>query len=287
MEFSAECAPCLLRRILFQTRLVDPSKETEVMSACVQLMADRWEPGIRSATLATKVHRLNYDMLGVDDPYAELKREANQVAFSLLPRGQEMVEASQDRLTTACLVGIAGNVMDFGIGGFESPQELRSTFDSLVAEAPEPNDVPRMRDLLKGAKEVVYLFDNCGEIVLDIPLLKELKGMGLKVTGVVKGEPIITDATWEDLRTSGVDRLLDERLTTGAFAIGVDLDQAPKELLDALRRADLVIAKGMANFEALSGTWVRPIAHLLRSKCQPVSEAIGAKKDRNVIRIFE
>ncbi|MCX6651232.1 MAG: ARMT1-like domain-containing protein [Methanomassiliicoccales archaeon] len=287
MEFSAECAPCLLRRILFQTRLVDPSKETEVMSACVQLMAEEWSPGIRSAALATKVHRLNYDLLGVEDPYAKLKEEANQVAFTLLPRGQELVDASEDRLTAACLVAIAGNVMDFGIGGFESPKELRSTFDSLLAEAPEPNDVPRMREVLSGAKEVVYLFDNCGEIVLDIPLLKEIKEMGLKVTGVVKGEPIISDATWADLEVSGVDRLLDERMTTGAFAIGIDLDLAPQELLEALRRADLVIAKGMANFEALSGTWVRPIVHLLRSKCLPVSQAIGARKDRNVIRLFE
>ena len=247
-----------------------------------------WEPGIRSATLATKVHRLNYDMLGVDDPYAELKREANQVAFSLLPRGQELVEASEDRLTTACLVAIAGNVMDFGIGGFESPQELRSTFDSLVAEAPEPNDVPRMREILKGAKEVVYLFDNCGEIVLDVPLLKELKGMGLKVTGVVKGEPIITDATWEDLSISGVDRLLDERLTTGRLRHrGRPGPGAEGTVGRATSGPTWSSPRAWPTSRRCPAPGCEPIAHLLRSKCQPVSEAIGAKKDRNVIRIFE
>lgn len=287
MDFSAECAPCLLRRILFQTRLVDPSREEEVMSSCLRLVGELWEPGIRSATLATKVHRLCYDILGVDDPYAALKAESNRVAFSLLPRAEELIESSEDRLKTACLVAIAGNVMDFGIGGYEHPEELRHLFDELVSQEPEPNDVELLRKHLKGAKEVVYLFDNCGEIVLDLPLLKELKRIGLRITGVVKGEPIISDATWEDLSISGADKVLDECLTTGVFAVGLDLERTPEALRQAFQRADLVIAKGMANFEALSGTDVRPIAHLLRSKCRPVSEAIGAKKDRNVIRVFE
>lgn len=287
MDFSAECAPCLLRRILFQTRLVDPSRETEVMASCLRLVAEEWEPGMNSAALATRVHRLCYDILGVDDPYAALKAESNRVAFSLLPRAEELVAASQDRLKTACLVAIAGNVMDFGIGGYEHPEELRHLFEKLVSQEPEPNDLGRLREILLVAKEVVYLFDNCGEIVLDLPLLRELKGMGLRITGVVKGEPIISDATWEDLSVSGADKVLDECLTTGVFAVGLDLDRVPKALQDAFSRADLVIAKGMANFEALSDTNVRPIAHLLRSKCAPVSNAIGARKDRNVIKLFE
>jgi uncharacterized protein with ATP-grasp and redox domains len=287
MEFSAECAPCLLRRVLFQTRLVDPSLEGKVMSSCVRLLAEEWRQGMNSAALATKVHRLSYDMLGVDDPYSQLKAEANRVAASLLPRAREMVETSPDRLRAACLVAIAGNIMDFGIGGFESPEELLHTFEALASEDPEPDDVGRLRELLEGAREVVYLFDNCGEIVLDVPLLRELKAMGLRVTGVVKGEPIITDATWEDLYISGADQVLDACLTTGAFAIGVDLERAPEELRNVLSTADVVVAKGMANFEALSDIHVRPIAYLLRSKCHPVSQAIGARKDRNVIRVFE
>ncbi|HPD08583.1 MAG: DUF89 family protein [Methanomassiliicoccales archaeon] len=287
MRFSAECAPCLLRRVLFQTRLVDPALEDAVMMACVRMVAEGWEPGTGSAALATKVHRLSYELLGTKDPYAKLKAEANQVALSLLPRAEELVHTSDDRLRTACLVAIAGNVLDFGIGGIEGPQELVHSFDGLVAQGAEPDDTGRMRALLEGAKEVVYLFDNCGEIILDLPLLRELKGMGLKVTGVVKGEPIITDATWEDLAISGADRELDACLTTGTFAIGLDLERAPAGLRDALARADLVIAKGMANFEALAGTDVRPIAHLLRSKCEPVAKAIGAKRDRNVIKVIE
>lgn len=257
------------------------------MGGCLRLLAEGWVPGINSAALATRVHRLSYELLGVKDPYADLKTEANRVAATLIPRAEELVNSSQDRLRAACLVAIAGNVMDFGIGGFERPDELVHTFEGLVSQGPEPDDVERLRELLRGARKVVYLFDNCGEIVLDAPLLKELKAMGLKVVGVVKGEPIITDATIEDLRTSGVDRLLDACLTTGTFAIGLDLSRAPPELTEALGDADLVIAKGMANFEALSDTDVRPVAFLLRSKCLPVSRALGASKDRNVVKVIE
>ncbi len=119
--------PCLLRRILFRPGWSIPPGGGGHVS-CLRLVGELWEPGIRSATLATKVHRLCYDILDVDDPYAALQAESNRVAFSLLPRAEELVESSEDRLKAACLVAIAGNVMDFGIGGYEHPEELRHLF---------------------------------------------------------------------------------------------------------------------------------------------------------------
>jgi hypothetical protein len=110
--------------------------------------------------------------------------------------------------------------------------------------------------------------------------------MGVRVVGVVKGEPILTDVTEADLRTTGMDKVFDVCLTTGSFAIGIDTDLIGEELGLELDQADLIISKGMANFESLSDKKYPRVAYLMRTKCRPVAEAIGAGRDQNVVKLL-
>lgn len=52
----------------------------------------------------------------------------------------------------------------------------------------------------KGTERLVYLLDNCGEIVLDKLVIRILKEQypHLKITAVVRGTQVINDATKED-----------------------------------------------------------------------------------------
>jgi uncharacterized protein with ATP-grasp and redox domains len=59
------------------------------------------------------------------------------------------------------------------------------------------------------------------------------------------------------------------------------------DLRRALEQADLIISKGMANYETFSETDYRPVAHLLRTKCRPVAEAMGIKTDLNVVKVYD
>jgi uncharacterized protein with ATP-grasp and redox domains len=54
-----------------------------------------------------------------------------------------------------------------------------------------------------------------------------------------------------------------------------------------MESADLILSKGMANFESLSDDEYRPVAFLLRTKCRPVANAIGAAEGQNVVRVWE
>ncbi len=144
-----------------------------------------------------------------------------------------------------------------------------------------------MRRILEDAEEVVLLLDNCGEVVFDKLLVGELRSFGVGVTGVAKGKAILTDVTEGDAHEVGIDKMFDEMLTTGSFAIGIDLSRMGDRLRSKLETADLVVSKGMANFESLSDSDLRPIAYLLRAKCNPVAEAIGARKGDNVVKVYE
>ncbi len=114
-----------------------------------------------------------------------------------------------------------------------------------------------------------------------------MRKLGGKLTLVVRGAPILNDVTMKEVLELGLDKMVDRVLTTGSNAIGVCLKEAPPELVEALGNASLVISKGMANYETMSEYNFRPIAYLLKTKCESVAEAMGLKKNMNVARLEE
>jgi hypothetical protein len=288
MHFSADCVPCLLGRVIYETDLVSPLKRAVAVNAGLELIVPGFQAEENSAKLATRVHARVYDIIDNKDPYLDLKRRSNSAAEQMLPKAREFVGAHVDSLRAACIVSIAGNILDFGIDiGIDGPEQFGVQFDQVVRQGIGLDQVDRFRTLLEGAKNVVFLTDNAGEIVLDRLLVEQIQYMGVHVHGVVKGEPILTDATADDLKDTGMDKVFDSWSTTGQFAVGIDLDRVPQELMQVLRRADLIIAKGMANYESLSGENLRPVVYIFRAKCRPVAEAIGARKDDNVVKVAE
>ena len=106
------------------------------------------------------------------------------------------------------------------------------------------------------------------------------------ITIVVRGEPIISDATLKDVQELNFNEVVDEILTTGCFAIGVDFNLLPPKLERAIKRADLIICKGMANYEAFSETKYGPIAYLLRTKCSAIANSMKISLDVNAIKVY-
>ena len=52
--------------------------------------------------------------------------------------------------------------------------------------------------------------------------------MGLKVIYVVKGGPVINDATMEDVEISSMDQLMDEVITTGVMQLDYRKRESPQ-----------------------------------------------------------
>jgi uncharacterized protein with ATP-grasp and redox domains len=286
MRFSPECVPCLLNRVIYEVELVAPDKVQEAVEESLHILSSEFPKGMNSAALATKVHARVYEISGSKDPYADLKMRSDLAAEQVFPRAKDFVDRSDDRLRAAVQCAIAGNVLDFGIDvGLERPEELGRKFERLLAEGLAIDDLEEARRLMRKARSVVYLLDNCGESVFDLLLVQEIKSLGPKVIGVVKGAPILTDVTMEDAQRVHIDRCFDQVLSTGVFAVGLDLSRAPMELSHALEEADLIVSKGMANFESLSDECFGPVLYLLRAKCGPVAESIGAERNQNVARL--
>ena len=286
MKMKPRCVPCLLQRVLFETMLVgrDTNIQREVLLQSMKIIVREYD-NHSSAHVATKVHQKAYHIMDSVDPYRELKKKSNQVAKKLLPHAQALIAESNDPLQAAVLCSIVGNTIDFGIeGSASSPQELEHFFEESFHQGLGYSDLNRIRGLLNG--DIVLFTDNCGEIVFDGLLCKELKKYDIHLTVVVKGAPILTDATIEDALYAGLDRIADELLTTGGFAIGVDFNHLSPIIVKKLQSATLLICKGMANYEAFSETNYRPIVYFLRAKCQSIAEDMGVPLHSNAVKFY-
>ena len=287
MKFTADCGPCLMRRVLFQSRLVGNGLEFDAVKAAAEVLGSRMDPEVDSVKISSEVHWRAYRAIRSEDPYFELKCRADAVAEPYERQLEEMVEASDEPLGAAIMGAVAGNVMDFGSGAsIDDPDLFSEVYDDIVAQGLGLDDVGRLEDLLSEVPGVVYMFDNCGESRLDMVLMRLLRGMGKRVVGVVRGAPILNDVTMEDAKRVGIDRVADRLLSTGKFYVGIDWDDVPQDLQEEIEGCGLIIAKGMANFEATSGRSIPvPVVHILRSKCAPVARALGVPQNINVVKV--
>lgn len=279
-----DCAPCLLRRVLFQARLAGNGSESDAVSAAVRKYAEALSPGVCSTDIATAVHRAAYAAMGVEDPYLGLKIRSEEVAERLLPAAEGYIESADDRLAAAAKVAIAGNVMDFGSGiSIDGPDLFSSELDGLLAEGIPGGGMAVFEAMLSSSQRVLYALDNCGEDVFDKPLIREIRSRGKEVIGVAKGAPVLNDVTLPDAARIGLDREMDGIVGAGGFAVGLPADFSA-ELSEAASSADMLLSKGMANYESLSSRPIGlPTAFLLRAKCIPVAGSIGVPVGTSVV----
>jgi len=289
MNVHPECVPCLIKRVVFQSKLPMNGTEKRSIKAALETYAEILSFDMNSARSATLVHRSSYDAMGVKDPYLELKIRADEVAEGYYEELYEMVKRSDDPFAAAVRTSIIGNIMDFGAGiAIDDPDEFSRVFPELLEQNISHDDTEALRTVVDRSSTVIYLFDNCGEVQFDRILIKVLRGMGKKVVGVVKGEPILNDVALDDAFRIGLYKEVDMLLTTGGFAIGIDLEKIGPDLKEELSRADVIIAKGMANYESLSEEDIGiPTAYILKAKCGPVADSLGVAVGSNVVMLKE
>jgi hypothetical protein len=275
-----------MKRILFQSRLVPGSDERTSVENGLKVFAERFSYDKKSVDLATEVHRASYAVLG-KDPYHDLKVRADIIAEKFMGMAQDYVDSSDDKLRACLMVSVIGNIMDFGsTGGIDNPEQFEPIFQKLIDQGLGRDDSERIRAVLDKPGTIVYMFDNCGESQLDKIFIRYLRAHGKRVVGMVRGEPILNDVTYEDAIRSGLDKEVDLLLTTGTFYVGIDWRDVPEDLMKEIENSDLIIAKGMGNYESLSDEVLPvPVVHVMRTKCAPVAESIGMPLDQNVVYV--
>ncbi len=276
MKISPKCPACLLNRVYMECRMVTDNYETvfKAVEEALKILVKRYPRREINAHIATYMHRRVYEILGVEDPYKELKERANEVAMKFLPTIKEFVGRQEDTFKASAIASIIANTFDYGVMDHRVAEEdFMEYFTTQLEKGLAIDHLDDIRGLCRG--RVVYLTDNCGEIVVDTLFMREIKKICERLSVVVRGRPILSDATVEDAIKAGVDRIVDEILTNGEGAVGIIEEELPEDTLERLEKADIIVAKGMANYESLSESRFKPIAFLMTAKCEPVARDVG------------
>ncbi len=274
MRIYLDCISCFVRQALDAARLAtdDEQIHKKVVDRVLR-MADDLDMSQCPPVIGQQIHRLIRELVGSDDPYYRVKKQFNGLALKLYPDLRKQIISSNDPLETAIRLAIAGNIIDFGAKSSLTELEVRNTISDSLSDYINPEQIKDFKNAVTEAKEILYLADNAGEIVFDHLLIEQLPIE--KITVVVKGSPVINDATIEDANVIGLGRIV-EVIDNGSDGPGTIMETCSKNFLDRFEKADLIIAKGQGNYETLSGI-DKNIFFLLKVKCPVLAEDIGYK----------
>lgn len=247
----------------------DPAVHERVVRAVLEWTA-QLDMSSPPPVMAMRIHRYLRQLSGVADPYLKAKQQQMALALRLAAEFEPKIQRSSWPFELALRLAIAGNVIDSGVNGAVSEQLVRETIQHAIEET-LAGDVTELESAVRGARTILYLADNAGEIVFDRLFIERLRPA--TVTVVVRGGPILNDATITEARQAGIDKVA-AVIDNGLDAPGTILDQVSPEFRAAFEAADLIIAKGQGNFETLHGV-ARPVWFLFKVKCPVVAAHVG------------
>jgi len=277
MKSCLECIPCFLDQALRIGRKATNDEEK------IKRLLDEVGAAIKDIPLESTppeagrvIQRKIREIMGQADPYKDIKNENTISSLNLYPYLKEEVQRSSDSLLTAIRVAIAGNIIDMGPSkGFDIVKDV----DEVLRKDFAICEYDKFRQYLDESDKVLYIGDNAGECVFDRVLIEE---MNKPVTYVVRGRPVINDATYEDAVQAGIDKVADI-LSSGTDAAGTVLSTCTDEFKDVYSSSEFIISKGQGNYEALSGE-ERPIFFLLKAKCRVIAYDIGVNENDIILK---
>ena len=224
-----------------------------------------------------KLDRLRMEMFGQSTDYSDIKHYFNEYVMKKESEITAEIMGAQDQLLRALQYSMTGNYIDFG--AMENVSEEK--FEQLLSAAKnillDTTEYHALKNDFKNAKRLVFLHDNCGEVVFDHILIKTLKSLypDLHIISMVRGFPVLNDATIDDAKQIGLTETV-EVMQNGSMIAGTCLDDISKEALELIEHADVILSKGQGNFETLYGCGLN-IYYLFMCKCSLFADRFHKK----------
>jgi uncharacterized protein with ATP-grasp and redox domains len=275
MNANVTCVACLLNKEEQALRaFVDDEKKERYIQSVLKLLYDH---GLKQSSpwLAMHLEQMREEAYGQIIDYAPIKRKYNEYMLTIQETIDQSIRHSDDPIAAGIRYVCAGNYIDFGAMATVDDAILKTILTKAKTTPVDPKELQAFKEDLEKGKEVVYFLDNCGEIVLDklfIRLLKE-KYPHLQIHACVRGKPILNDASMEDAIEVGLTEVA-ECIDTGAGAPGAVYSLMSDETKEMVKKADVIISKGMGNFEGLHGEGFNPY-FLFLCKCELFTRRFG------------
>ena len=268
MKLAPDCYECL-RRLIYQAAELatdGASLKQRAREEAMKILEDEFSYSQLSIVIATRIHKVVKEVTRNSDPYRAMKERELALARELYP---ELRPRYKDNLLGYLKLAAAANAIDF----FREPGSIREDIRNSVSFAVD--DSEQFEANLKDAGKVLYMADNAGEVYFDLPLVKWMRQFA-PVIYVVKPAPVQNDVTLEDIRETGLESEFGRVISTGVASPGIVFSLASAQFKREFESADLIFAKGMGHYEALSELPPEgKVFYCLKAKCKPVAESLG------------
>ncbi|WP_294961399.1 ARMT1-like domain-containing protein [Sulfurimonas sp.] len=274
MTIDEACVGCIINQSVKVADAINASESLkDKMTSTVKEMSSDFSFDDNPPEIASYVYEKIAEIANKTDLYDEVKELSTKKAISFIPLVKEELRNSNDKLLTATKTAVAGNVIDLAAAvEFCLEEELSKVFHTEFAY----NDFDKFREKLSNAKNVLIIGDNVGEHIFDYLFIETLKDIypDAKYSYMVRGNPIINDVTMKEAKEAGFDKLC-SLVDSGVNTPGFTYNRANAESKELFDSVDLVISKGMGNYECMSPSHRKDICFLLKVKCDVVANSLS------------
>jgi uncharacterized protein with ATP-grasp and redox domains len=274
MTIQDECIACIIGQ---SKRVADAIGASETLSrailAHVESSLENPDFTLSPPVIAAPLYEEMARKAGKIDLYDEQKAHATVQAHNYMPFLHETIEQSNDPFMALLKTAVVGNVIDLAAEvTFDLHGAITSVFDTPFAH----DNTEILRERLKSAKSLLYIGDNTGEHIFDALAIEHLKLLypQLEIFYMVRGNFIINDVTMKEAKEANMDQLC-TLIDSGVNTPGFVYERSTLEAQKLFDTADLIIAKGMGNYECMTPTGRKNICFLLKVKCSVVSRSLG------------
>ena len=277
MRTYLDCFPCFLTQALRAGRMAtrDEARVKQILDEVGMRLKDIPLDSTPAAT-GRIIYQIITRITGNPDPFREIKAEHTRKALALYPVLKDRIRQSPDPLHTAVKIAVAGNVIDMGaLHRFDMVEEI----ERVLAKPFAVDDFETFTARLQQSDRVLFIGDNAGECVFDRLLMEVLP---IPATYVVREKPVINDATADDARQAGIDKVA-PIVSSGSDAPGTVLELCTPEFQRLFQESDLIISKGQGNYETLCDE-AQPIFFLLKAKCTVIAHHLGVREGDTILK---
>lgn len=274
MKIDHACVACIIGQT---QRVADAIGADETLrrriDTDVQAMSKTFDFSKSPPEVARAVYEHLAVLAGKNDLYDEVKRHSTEKALAFVPFLRTQIAAAADPFYTAVKVAVAGNVIDLASEvTFDLDAEIGTRFHTPFAH----DDVAVLEAKLRGANSLLYIGDNAGEHLFDALAIETFSRLfpTLSITYMTRGKPIINDITFDAAHADGLAAYAD-LVDSGVDTPGFVYERASKRAQKLFDDSDVVLTKGMGNYECLSPAPRRDLVYVLKVKCSVVAHAIG------------
>lgn len=296
MRTHLNCASCIVDDLCGALQLIplEEKIKKKILSESFQFLSREFSTEKIPSYFITEVHRILKRISGIEIPFKERRDKCNQLGIEMAEKIALEAEGLEEFERFSFLINwaIASNHLDFRTVGTGYGFQMAEIIEELRTCLSEGLKIDRRAEIFRIAKsssKILYIHDNVGEIAFDKLLIQELRRYGASVISALRGGPITSDATIEDGETVGLQEAASEIILAGPDTLGISLDEMSDQLKRELQATDLVIAKGQANYYALTEYRSKipgEIACFFRTKCELVSNELGETGKINIATLL-